>query len=228
MKNTLEFYSSGLGDNLIKKSFYPKEIVSFLDKEKEIVKDELRNFDLLFEVGCMEGRYLDVALSENKKYYGIDVVERYVEMGQEILSKKELPANDFTIKIADAASLDEIFIKNNLSKALIVFPFNSFGNMVNMKDVIKSLATAKRSFLIFTYATDEFSNNARLDYYKNCGYKDIECEEDAKGIRFFSDQGLNTIAYKENYIKTEFNNLGVSIVRVNFANIGLVYKGFLN
>lgn len=228
MKDTLEFYSSGLGDSLIEKSFYPKEIISFLEEEERIVKDMMRSFDLLFEVGCMEGRYLDVALGENKKYYGIDVVERYVKMGQEILSKKELSVNDFTIKIADAASLNEIFIKNNLDKALIIFPFNSFGNMINMNDVIKSLAKAKKSFLIFTYTTDEFSNNARLDYYKNCGYKDIKCEENANGIRFFSDEGLNTIAYKENYIKTEFNNLGVIIEAVNFSNIGLVYKGFFN
>lgn len=228
MKNTLEFYSSGLGDNLIETSFYPKEVVSFLEKEKGIVKDLIKDFDLLFEVGCMEGRYLDVALSENKKYYGIDVVERYVKMGQEVLLRKELSVNDFTIKTADAASLDEIFSKNNLGKALLIFPFNSFGNMINMNDVVKSLVKAKKPFLIFTYNTDEFSNNARLNYYKNCGYKDIKCEDNEKGIRFFSNQGLDTIAYKENYIKNEFNNLGVSIERINFSSIGLVYKGFFN
>ena len=228
MEKKFDFYASGPGDHLVESSFFPKEIVLFLEKEKEIVQEALRASGLLFEVGCMEGRYLDVALSEGKKYFGIDLVERYVKKGNEVLSKKGLPTSDFVIQQADASSIDEVFSKNNLDRALVIFPFNSFGNMVNKDDVIASLARTRKPFLIFTYNTDALSNDARLQYYKNCGYKNIRYEENDEGVRFFSDEGLNTIAYKEDYIKNEFKKMGIDIEGVRFSNIGIVYQGFFN
>jgi len=63
---TKDFYEDGRGNPLIDPLFFPPEVEDFLKKEELILLSIKDSLDLLIEVGCMQGRYLDWAVAEKK------------------------------------------------------------------------------------------------------------------------------------------------------------------
>jgi len=101
-----QFYDSGLGDLLIDPGRYPPSIQDYLYAEAELV--ESRQFSLLVEVGCMEGRYLDWCATRHRDYLGIDVVSRYVEAGLERVAASGLDKDRYRLVVYSAADLDHL------------------------------------------------------------------------------------------------------------------------
>jgi hypothetical protein len=224
------FYSSGNGDRLVDPTRYPDEITDFLREEEKLLTSMASQFEMLIEVGCMDGRHLGWAIAQQKNYLGIDIVERYIQQGRQKIAQLGLPPQQFRMEIYDASKLHETpyqegWPQDNPS-ALALFPFNSFGNMDDPTGVISSLSTAKIPFLISSYLTDEDTNKIRLQYYKNCGYENMECKTDEMGVRYLSNDGLDTIAYYRDYLIRTFEEHGVSIKPIQFSSVGIAYKGF--
>jgi len=222
------FYSSGLGDSLVDETKYPDEIISYLSLEQELVSSLVGRFDVIVEVGCMNGRYLNWAMRKGKKYLGVDIVERYVKDGQERASRL-LPKGSFRVEICDATLIHLIpeekgwISKNN--KTLLLFPFNSFGNMSKYELVINSLFESRYPFVICSYLTNKYSTFARQQYYENCGYSNVKRIIDHRGVRFLSDDGLDTVAYEPKYVEHIFRKKGIEIKTIVFSGIGVAYLG---
>ena len=230
MNDRNNFYDSGEGDRLIDPSRYPKEIADYLLGEEELLSSASARFETLIEAGCMEGRYLDWAVTEKKRYLGIDVVERYIRNGRKRILSSGLNPKDYRIEIGDAALIHELLRENEWlcanAKIIIIFPFNSFGNMDDPDAVLASLSKTQRHFLICSYSTSQFANEVRLRYYENCGYEQIKLLADEIGIRFTSADGLNTIAYHTNYLEQLARKNGIALTATSFSSIGMVYEGF--
>lgn len=229
MDDKNDFYGSGEGDRLIDPSRYPKEITEYLLAEEKLLSSTSNQIDVLIEVGCMEGRYLDWAVNKNKRYIGIDIVERYIRNGQKKILSTGLNPKDYRIELGDAASIHDFLSKHKWllagAKTIIVFPFNSFGNMENPDAVFASLSKTQHRFLICTYFTNSFTNNVRLRYYENCGYEKIKKLVDESGVRFTSADGLNTIAYHPGYLERLSMKNGIALRTIPFSSIGMAYEG---
>lgn len=85
-------------------------------------------------------------------------------------------------------------------KIIIIFPFNVFGNIAPISLVLCKLRAHKIDFLLFVYKNNDETIQMRKQYYKNCGYKEIEICKNAMGILFKSREGLYTIAYHKEYL----------------------------
>ena len=200
----MSFYGTKDGNKLVDENNYPDSIKEYLKKEKELLEKYLEDYDLLIEVGCMEGRNIDVALNMKKKYIGIDIIESYISIVNEMINKRGLNS------ISEAFCLDANYLKRLISlsrlykdsKSLIYFPFNSFGNMDNPNKVLSNFNYLYNSdFVIFTYDIDDYSNFEREKYYENCNYDNLRKEINEEGVRFISSNGLNTVAYDKEYLK---------------------------
>ena len=227
MSSATEFYSSGYGDRLVDPSKYPGEIIDYLKAEEELLTALVDQFDLLIEVGCMDGRYLEWTIRRNKRYLGVDIVERYVRNGQGRLLSLGLPLDRYRIEICDAAAVHETPYRkgwlNKKDKVLIMFPFNSFGNIDEPKAVLRGLSRLKKPFLICSYTTSDFANLVRLRYYSNCGYKQIRCVSDNVGVRFVSNDGLDTVAYNPAYLEQLCEESGITVSIIPLSSIGACY-----
>ena len=224
------FYGTETGDRLVNEDNYPSSIVSYLKQEKSILEEQLAKNDLLIEVGCMEARNLDVAIKNGKKYIGIDIIKSYIDIASEIAKKRGLEDTCEFLCI-DAEKLDNILGQSKLLKKakspLFFFPFNSFGNMENYENVIKSMKKIKNAdFIIFSYNTDSKSNEERFKYYENCNYDNLEMINSPEGIRFVADNGLSSIAYNKAFLDKKLKSLGLNVDSSRFGDIGMVY--FIN
>jgi len=226
MGSKKSFYDSGNGDPLIDAKNYPMEIRRYLRHEEEILCQLKDRFEILVEVGCMAGRYLSWILAHGKKYLGVDIVGRYIKQGRERLKSYKLTKPDYRMEICSAENIGRFLLENGLAdnrKLLLIFPFNSFGNMKNPEAVIASLSLINQPFLICSYKTDMRANAVRFIYYKRCGYKQISYFRGDIGVSFVSDEGLEAIAYYPGYIRRICQNHGMR-VETEVSGIGAFYK----
>lgn len=221
------FYGADDGNRLVDENNYPDSIKKFLENEKSILINNLSQHDIIIEVGCMEARNMEHAINNKKKYIGIDIVPEYIEAANRIVRKRELTSTCEFLCI-DAEKLDKILEASNLLKRcknpLFFFPFNSFGNMNNFANVIKSISKIKNAdFIIFTYQTDEKSTNERFRYYNNCNYDNLKVQYEENGVRFVADNGLNSMAYNEAFLQDYIKKCGINFRIKKFADIGIAY-----
>lgn len=140
----MTFYGSDLGNRLINESLFSRDVVDFIDEEKKLIHSFMNGFDVLIEIGCMNGRYLEYALKHGYKYVGLDIIPSYIEEGR--IRVNMIPLNkryNYNFILGDASNLDLLLkrtsLKLDLSHSLLFFPFNSFGNMDDYLSVIKAL-----------------------------------------------------------------------------------------
>jgi len=214
-------------DKLINPSYYPVEIQNFLEAETEMLNVLQPCFNILIEVGCMHGRFLDWAVTHSKRYLGIDVVRRYIEQGQQKIAQHNLPTSHYQCRLGDAQYLPEIVsdtLKNEkLNHCLAFFPFNSFGNIPAIAPVLRALKNGNFSFFISTYQTTGDTTRIRKKYYQQCGYCGLDVKRTNKGVCFTSDEGLHTWAYHSDYIYSMARKLILPIIAIPFSDIGMAY-----
>jgi len=222
-----DFYESGQGDRLIDPKFYPEEIKRFLSGERHLLNSLNHSFDALIEVGCMHGRYLNWALEQDKIYIGIDIVPRYIKLGRQRIRKIGLSPRRFQFKIGGAEKIHSLVNPGRLRvrprRCILFFPFNSFGNVLDIVPVIVSIRKSKLPFLICSYQTTEAASACRLEYYIRCGYKEICRHIDEKGVYFLSQDGLRSVAYHPQYTRKIFRAHELSVRISPFSMLGLAY-----
>lgn len=221
------FYGSESGNRLIDENNYPLSIKKYLETEKQILNKYIKDYDIIIEVGCMVARNIQIAVLNKKKYIGVDIVPEYIKLANEVIKKRNL-SDTCELLCINAEALDDILHKSKLIKncynPLFFFPFNSFGNIDNQVCTLKSLKKIKgATFIIFSYKTDVDTTNERLKYYGNCNYDNLIVRKEDIGIRCVATNGLNSMAYNEDYLVNCIENMDMQIETREFSEIGMAF-----
>ncbi len=214
-------YEKGIGDSLLAPESYNYNIRNYLLEEKNILEQVLHNFDEVLELGCSNGRHARMVLDTDKRYTGVDNVARYISEAKRLYSNTD-KASFFCDDIKHFAE----YINAGTGNTLFVFPFNIIGNIPDASEIIRQSLSLSDGVLIFTYKTDFHTQSVRADYYMSAGFEDITCTSNKTGVRFTDSQGLNTIAYTEDWFRNIFNESYHHCYRNSFGNIGVAYTNF--
>jgi hypothetical protein len=226
MENNIYMTEQGL--ELINDSNYPYPVVEFLNEERKYLQSVIGHYDVLLEVGCMTGRHLAWAMKNNVYYMGVDVVEHYLVEARKKACDLGMPLSKYKFVNWNAESIDGVLNeydlrKFNSNRILIFFPFNCFGNISNISNVINSLKKSGCHYLISTYKTDESTSKSRLDYYKNCEYKSLSSRTNEEGVVFTSQEGFKSVAYHPHWLKDLFNKACLEFKACDFSSMGIMY-----
>ncbi len=216
---TQRFYAKGPGDRLIDPACYPASIVKFLDAEEKLLAAAKEHFDILVEVGCMQGRFLSWAVRAGKAYVGLDVVPRYLDEGRQAAAHQGLSPEQYRFQLLPAEELDVAAPP----RSLLFFPFNSLGNMGDVAAVFQALKRSGCPFFISSYATSPQASRCREEYYGRCGYQDVHCLRDHRGVWFISREGLHSVAYHPDFLLGHFRQNGCEATAIPFAGMGMAY-----
>jgi hypothetical protein len=224
------FYESEVGDRLVDPKNIPPAIARFLAGELTILNELSPSFDLLIEVGCMNGRFLDWAAQAGKSYLGIDVVARYVKTANNrCQSFNGAGERQYRALLGSADHLDVLAGANELNpvpkRSLALFPFNSFGNIKNPLPVIRALSRLGAEFMISSYLTTVESTEARREYYESCSYSDLTMVNATAGVLFTATEGLWSIAYHPEVLLSMFQDAGLRARGRTFSDVGVAYQG---
>ncbi len=222
MNRVKKFYDLEGGENLVNANNYPLEIIDYLQDEKQVIIDNLRKrgYEGMLEIGCMEGRNLDVASKLGIKYIGIDIVKRFIESTNKKISVGGVNGFAKICDVKEIANLSQLLDSSFLG----IFPFNSFGNVDSPKEALVSLSKKNLDILILTYKTTERAVSVREKYLNSCGLIDLVKVKDSKGVVFRSKEGLCSYAYFPKTIFQWAKTVGYEkIDSFNFSKIGKGY-----
>lgn len=228
--NAIKFYQSTAGDNILNPSSYPLEVTRYLNAEQSLLEIIIHKYQMLVEVGCSDGRHLDIAYKKNKHYIGIDIIPNKILAGRQKIRRLNFDEKrcKFLCRSAEEIS-DAIEDSKNegfeFSKALIFFPFNVLGNMnINSFDkVISDIRKLNMDVYFSLFETDHFSTKVREEYYQNCGCEDLEKLPDFSGVRFISREGLNSISYHSRWFLEKTRLEGILLEERQLAKVGVAY-----
>lgn len=218
------FYSSS-GMELVAPSNYPRAVRNYLAGERAVVRRacEASLYDLVVEAGCMDGRLHRNTIHESGiRYLGLDVVPELIE--RLLRNIADCGAENATARVLDICDL-HLTPEIEGGSPLVVFPFNSFGNLVSPNAALASVARCDSDILILTYRTDDRTNGVRTDYYRRCGYSGLTQRRTPDGVLFSAQQGLHSMAYERSWLLPRLNRLGFEVTCEAFADIGVCYWG---
>lgn len=225
-RKVADFYGDGAGDRLFEQETFPPEIHQFLRRETALLRHAVKGRKILVEVGCQRGILLDWATNHGLDYLGIDLVQRYIDEGRAAAESSGYVDVEERLLCDTADHLTDILARARTARydredILLVFPFNSFGNMDDPVRVIANLAEASCDFFISTYRTDYAATVARFAYYLRCGYRSIDYQHEDRGIRFANDEGFSSCAFDPAWLSERFTEAGCRPAFVPYGGIGL-------
>ncbi|HEX2211179.1 MAG TPA: class I SAM-dependent methyltransferase [Longimicrobium sp.] len=220
------FFEEGAGDRLMDPACHPPAITEFLAAEQQMLSDVADCVDVLVEVGCMDGRNLGWAVAHGKRYLGVDLVQRHIATARRAAEERGL-CDDVRFVAGDARRIDTV-VEPALrdlagARALLFFPFNSFGTMPGPSRALRSIHASGLPFFISSYQPTALATACRASYYQRCGYRALAVSEDARGVWFTSPEGLRSVAYDPRYLLGLCTASGLSAAPVSWAKINQAY-----
>lgn len=193
---TAAFFDSAAARRLDLRSNFPPLIERFVERERRMVRELAGSFDVLIEAACGTGRYLDLATQLGIQYHGIDIAPETIAIGRRRLAALGLDPERYRLTIGDAQRLALVLDADAGKRALLLFPFSAISNFASLGRFARSVAEAEAAGLVVTgYSTSTSMTEARVDYYRRCGFEDIRVAHSAQGVRVTAADGPSTMAY---------------------------------
>lgn len=168
----------------------------------------------LVEVGCGYGRLLEWSIGKGLSYDGLDLVSWMIQLGQ-VRSRRLLaqyPWAHASVHCLPAEAIDTLFSPSSISTPRVVFfPFNCLGNVVDVGDVLASVARTSCDVVVSAFNTRPDTTAIRSEYYARCGFSGLESDSRKEGILIRSIEGLHTFAYTDDYYRGIFDRFGFGL-----------------
>ncbi|HEX8273761.1 MAG TPA: class I SAM-dependent methyltransferase [Longimicrobiaceae bacterium] len=220
------FYEEGGGDRLMDPACHPPAITEFLREERQVLSAISDSIDVLVEVGCMDGRNLDWALSHGKRYIGVDLNHRHIDTAQRTAEARGLQER-VRFVAGDARQIDTVIAPAmqglSPSRALLFFPFNSFGLIPGPSRALRRIQASGLLFFISSYQVSAVATACRAAYYQRCGYGSLSVAEDERGVWFTSTEGLRSVAYHPRYLLGLCAASGLGVAPTTWGKINQAY-----
>ena len=113
------------------------------------------------------------------------------------------------------------------SKTLVVLPFNLFGIISCAEKLVDHLHALGFDILIFSYQRSSKVDKARAEYYKKCGFVNIQrVTVRGAGVLFTDHKELHSYAYHPTNILNLMKEVGYLRTKtIPFDKIGIAYYG---
>lgn len=195
----------GRGRRMFEDEWLCPFIADVLRREHVAVAETMHRLgrDHLVEVGCGPGRYLQWAVATGRRYDGLDLVPELVERGRRVAGFED----GRRLHVGSAENLREFFAAQKIdsTRALVLFPFNCFGNLARVDCVVRALADVGAPALATLFRPTPKSTELRSSYYRKLGCPAVDASHvPGKGILVSSGDGLRSFAYDEAYLGRTF------------------------
>ncbi|MFF9623877.1 class I SAM-dependent methyltransferase [Streptomyces griseosporeus] len=164
------FYRDGGGACAIMSvAHFPDEVLAFLQMEclaafRAAVAERC---DAVVELGCFDGRALEVARAAGIPYCGVDINSSAVAALRERIAAEGLQAQATTL-VGDAQDCVRWSTQVPGQRPLIVLPFNLLGNLPDPRSALLGLRALGGTLLISVFNEQPRTTAVRRAYYARC------------------------------------------------------------
>jgi hypothetical protein len=121
----------------------------------------------------------------------------------------------------DVCRLGDVWEELRGERALVVFPFNAFGNLPQPDAALRAVARCDCDALILTYRTDPASTALRRLYYARYGYSGLTESSNERGVLFRSREGLHSYAYHDAWLRCLLRGHSFDATTTCFGELGI-------
>lgn len=194
----------------------PDDVLPLLQMESLTTFEAMVYFrsDALVELGCYDGRALEIARLLNVRYLGVDLNRRAIQKLRERIEREGMTERADTVvdDVLHHIARDQGLIG---SRALYLLPFNLLGNFHDPTRLLKPLAALNVAAVISVFGNSLEATRVRQTYYLKCGVQDLELHPQEDGMVFTGAEGF----YSRSYTGSSFHSLlaecGLTIVRTS-------------
>lgn len=220
---TRHFYTeAGESDAIMRAANFPNELLCFLQQEALAVSEALRQFecDSLVELGCYDGRLLQVARMARISYCGVDLSPTAVAALRDKIAREglEAQANAFVGDVTRPyAWLHEV----PGVKPLFVFPFNLLGNLRDPTAALSGLRGENRFGVVSVFNSEDSTTMTRDEYYAACGIEVLSREAAPYGgVMFRGDRGFVSQSFGQEEVNNLMVDCGVRVLSSQQNRLG--------
>ncbi|MFJ4341003.1 hypothetical protein [Streptomyces sp. NPDC088915] len=216
------FYRDGGAPAIMRAAHFPDEILSYLQMEGlAALKSALRHrCDSLVELGCYDGRALEVARAAGLPYLGVDISPGAIARLTRRIQEEGLDGQARGL-IGDVLHSSSWAFEIGGRRPLQLFPFNLLGNFAEPEKVLNSAATAGGIGVISVFDEQPSTTAVRRAYYTACGIEDLdEVPGDYGGVAFQGEGGFASQSFSEAGLLRLLGSVDATVLHTTTNRLG--------
>ncbi|WP_441246903.1 hypothetical protein [Kitasatospora sp. McL0602] len=200
---------------------FPDEVLTFLQMEclTAFRATRRRRCDAIAELGCFDGRALEVARAAGIRYLGIDVNQDAITALRARIAAEGLDGSA-TALTADVQDSEDWLAAIPGQRPLVVLPFNLLGNFTEPERVLARLRTLPGAALISVFNAEPSTTALRHAYYTRCGTALEQTEGRFGGVLFRSSQGFRSESFNRAGLDRLLKQCGLRIAAETSNRLG--------
>ena len=150
---------------------FPDEVLPLLQLEALLAFKALQCYSrsAIVELGCYDGRSIELARSLDLRYVGVDINPQAIEYLRSRIAAEGLEERAEAV-LADALDLDQWADRVRGRRPLIHLPFNFLGSFQSPLELLQTLCRVPNALLLISvFNTSGYATHVRRLYYSACG-----------------------------------------------------------
>lgn len=195
---------------------FPDDVLPLLQMESLMTFEAMAYFrcDVLVELGCYDGRALEIARLLNARYLGVDLNQRAIQLLQDRIEREGMADRAGTL-VGDVLNHIDCGHAPLGAKELYLLPFNLLGNFRDPTRLLKSLAARNVAAVICVFGDSLEASCVRQRYYLKCGVERLERHSQADGMIFTGVDGFYSRSYSKAALHSLLTECGLTIIRTS-------------
>ncbi|GGM78742.1 hypothetical protein GCM10012275_56720 [Longimycelium tulufanense] len=216
------FYDPDNSSAIMRVANFPDAILPLLQMESLVTRETATVFGcgVIVEIGCYDGRALEVARFAGTRYLGIDINEHAISILRRRIRQEGLAG------MADAITANVLEHRKwsgavGGAKPLYLLPFNLLGNFRDPKQILQALARVGGIVVISVFNSSLVATEIRRSYYRRCGVGELqEMTAPRGGVLFTGADGFYSQSFDEAGIRELVQECGATLLRWATNHIG--------
>jgi hypothetical protein len=207
---------------------FPDELFSFLQMDALSAYRAIGQYglDTLVELGCFDGRGLEISRLADAQYRGIDLDRAAIERLNQRIALEGLSARAAG-HVADIMRPQEWGARLDGLQPLVHLPFNLLGCFPDPGLLLSHLATLPHGLVqVAVFNNDPATAEVRERYYRACGVKDLNrSTEPDGGLVFHGADGFYSRSYSPESLDALLRQWGISPLQCSYNQLGTCLVG---
>lgn len=199
---------------------FPDDVLPLLQMESLTTFAAMGYFscDALIELGCYDGRGLEIARALNARYRGVDLNRKAIKTLQARIEREGMTDRADTIvdDVLNYMSYGQVLAN---SRALYLLPFNLLGNFRDPTQLLRALASLSVGAVISVFRSSVEATRVRQAYYVRCGIRDLEFRVQEDGIVFTGADGFYSRSFTDSYFLSLLAECGLTVMQTRESSL---------
>jgi hypothetical protein len=216
------FYRDGGARAIMRAANFPDELLSFLQMEGLAVLDTVARHgrDSLIELGCYDGRALEVARAAGVRYLGVDVNSSAIGLLSRRIADEGL-ADRARAVLGNILHSEEWAREVIGERPLQLLPFNLVGNFAEPEKVVAGLGGLGGMGVISVFNEEPWTTEVRRAYYTACGIDLLEESPGPHGgVLFRGGGGFQSQSFSSHGMTGLLKSAGAVVVHQKSNRLG--------